>query len=93
VAGVLLLVGTFNLSEIVRAQSGTDLGLSSAVEFAEPTAPQLLGFFCYFVPRSRKQTAYRLTLAEAESELVAGFHTEYSSFKFAMFFMAELCQQ
>ena len=86
VVGVLLLAGTFNLSDIVRAQSGTTWGFLPRWNLLSPTLPQLLGFFCYFVAAVAETNRLPFDLAEAETELVAGFHTEYSSFKFAMFF-------
>jgi NADH-quinone oxidoreductase subunit H len=89
VVGVLLLAGTFNLSEIVRAQSGQTWGFLPRWNLLSPAFPQLLGFFCYFVAAIAETNRLPFDLAEAEGELVAGFHTEYSSFKFAMFFLAE----
>ena len=89
VVGVLLLAGTFNLKEIVQAQAGTTWGLLPRWNLLNPTLPQLLGFFCYFVAAIAETNRLPFDLAEAEGELVAGFHTEYSSFKFAMFFLAE----
>lgn len=89
VVGVLLLAGTFNLSEIIQAQSGFTWRFLPRWNLLSPTLPQLLGFFCYFMAAVAETNRLPFDLAEAESELVAGYHTEYSSFRFAMFFMAE----
>jgi NADH-quinone oxidoreductase subunit H len=89
VVGVLLLAGTFNLSEIVRAQDGFSWHFVPRWNLFSPTLPQILGFFCYFTAAVAETNRLPFDLAEAESELVAGYHTEYSSFRFAMFFMAE----
>lgn len=84
VIGVLLAAGTFNLREIVEAQSGSWFGVPRWF-----VIPQLVGFACFFMAAIAETNRTPFDLPEAESELVSGFHTEYSSFKFAMFFMAE----
>lgn len=85
VVGVVLLAGTFNLREIIQHQSGSVLNWYI---FSLPF-PQLVGFFCFFTAAVAETNRLPFDLAEAETELVAGFHTEYASFKFAMFFIAE----
>jgi NADH-quinone oxidoreductase subunit H len=89
IVGVLLLAGTFNLSELITRQSGHTWGFVPKWNLLSPTLPQVLGFFCYFVSAVAETNRAPFDLAEAESELVAGYHTEYSSFKFAMFYLAE----
>ena len=89
VVGILLLAGTFNLSELIMRQDGFSWGFLPKWNLLNPTLPQVLGFFCYFVAAVAETNRAPFDLAEAESELVAGYHTEYSSFKFAMFFMGE----
>src|SRR5260221_7396705 len=89
VVGVILMAGTFNLSEIVMAQQGFHLGFVPRWNLIAWPMPQVLGFFLFFTAAVAETNRAPFDLAEAESELVAGFHTEYSSFKFAMFFMAE----
>ncbi|HET8923166.1 MAG TPA: NADH-quinone oxidoreductase subunit NuoH [Candidatus Acidoferrum sp.] len=85
VVGVLLLAGSFNLKEIIAAQGKhSEWGL-----LGWNIWPQILGFFCFFVAAIAETNRAPFDLPEAESELVAGFHTEYASFKFAMFFIAE----
>ena len=88
VVGVILMAGTFNLSEIVTSQQGFHWGFLPRWNFVG-WPPQLLGFCLFFTAAVAETNRAPFDLAEAESELVAGFHTEYSSFKFAMFFMAE----
>jgi len=89
VVGVVLMAGTFNLSEIVTAQQSFYWGIIPRWNVIGAPLPQILGFLLFFTAAVAETNRAPFDLAEAESELVAGFHTEYSSFKFAMFFMAE----
>jgi NADH-quinone oxidoreductase subunit H len=85
VVGVLMTAGTFNLKKIIEAQAHhPEWGI-----LGWNIWPQILGFFCFFVAAIAETNRAPFDLPEAESELVAGFHTEYASFKFAMFFIAE----
>jgi NADH-quinone oxidoreductase subunit H len=88
VVGVLLMAGSFSLREIIESQSGWWHHIPRWNLIAGP-APQLLGFFCYFMAAVAETNRAPFDLAEAEQELVGGFHTEYSSMAFTMFFMAE----
>jgi NADH-quinone oxidoreductase subunit H len=93
VVGVLLMAGKFSLREIIDGQATAQglFGLGGIFQwniFAGPF-PQILGFLCFFVAAVAETNRVPFDLPEAESELVAGFHTEYASFKFAMFFIAE----
>ena len=89
VVGVILMAGTFNLSEIVTLQEGFHWGIVPRWNLIGAPMPQVLGFVLFFISAVAETNRSPFDLAEAESELVAGFHTEYASFKFAMFFMAE----
>ena len=89
VVGVILMAGTFNLSEIVTSQQGFHWGFLPRWNLIGSPMPQVLGFCVVYRLAIAETNRAPFDLAEAESELVAGFHTEYSSFKFAMFFMAE----
>jgi NADH-quinone oxidoreductase subunit H len=84
VVGVLLIAGDFSLRSIVDQQAGSGHGLLSWNVF-----PQVIGFVCFFIAAVAETNRVPFDLPEAESELVAGFHTEYASMKFAMFFIAE----
>ncbi len=92
VVGVLLMANSFSLTQIIEAQSGRTLwGLLPAWNIVSFHGgfPQIVGFLCFFIAAIAETNRVPFDLPEAESELVAGFHTEYSSFKFAMFFIAE----
>ena len=92
VVGVVLMANTFSLTQIIEAQSGrTFWGILPAwnVWSVHGGFPQIVGFLCFFIAAIAETNRVPFDLPEAESELVAGFHTEYSSFKFAMFFIAE----
>jgi NADH-quinone oxidoreductase subunit H len=78
VMGVVLLTGTFNLREIVLAQTNGWLIQS-----------QFVGFFVFLVAGIAESHRLPFDLPEAETELTAGFHTEYSGLKFALFFLGE----
>jgi NADH-quinone oxidoreductase subunit H len=92
VVGVLLMANSFNLTDIIQKQSGRTIwGVLPAwnVFSFHGGFPQVVGFLCFFISAIAETNRVPFDLPEAESELVAGFHTEYSSFKFAMFFIAE----
>jgi NADH-quinone oxidoreductase subunit H len=80
VVGVLLLAGTLSLTEIVRQQQG----ILDWFIWKQP-----LGFLLFLICGVAETNRAPFDLPEAENELVAGYHTEYSSIKFAMFYVAE----
>jgi len=81
IAAPLLLVNTLSLREIVQKQAGSILHWN--------VLPQIVSFFVFVIAGFAETNRVPFDLPEAENELVAGFHTEYSSMKFAAFFMAE----
>lgn len=78
IVGIVLLTGTFNLSDIVNAQKNVWFVI-----------PQFLGFIVFTMAGLAETHRIPFDLPEAESELVAGYHAEYSGMKFAMFFLGE----
>src|ERR1700730_4650602 len=84
--GVLILTGSFSLRDIVDAQSGTFWGFIPRWNIFQG---QIVAFFIYLMAAYAETNRVPFDLPEAETELVAGYHTEYSAMKFAMFFMAE----
>ncbi len=83
--GVLIHTGSFSLRAIVDAQGGHFWGFIPHWNII----PQCVGFFVYLMAAYAETNRIPFDLPEAETELVAGYHTEYSAMKFAMFFMAE----
>ena len=80
VIGVILMTGHLNLNEIILAQKDGWFFF---------TIPGFLAFFIFLIAIFAETNRLPFDLAEAESELVVGFHTEYGAFKFALFFIAE----
>ena len=78
VMGTVILAGSFSLGAIVTAQRGLWFVI-----------PQFLGFLLFLIAGIAETRRLPFDLVEAESELVAGFHTEYSGMKFGMFFVGE----
>lgn len=76
--GVVAMTGSFRLTDIVNAQAGM-----------WNVIPQFVGFIIFFIAALAETHRLPFDLPEAESELVAGFHAEYSGLKFGMFFVAE----
>jgi NADH-quinone oxidoreductase subunit H len=76
--GVVVLAGSFRISQIVEAQRGLWF-----------VVPQFLGFVLFLIAGVAETRRLPFDLAEAESELIAGFHSEYSGMKFGMFFVGE----
>lgn len=77
--GVLMLTGSLSLTQIVDYQARNGWNV----------VPQLLGFVIYFIAAMAEVNRLPFDLPEAETELIAGYYTEYSSIKMAFFFMAE----
>ncbi|MFL6110314.1 MAG: NADH-quinone oxidoreductase subunit NuoH [Catenulispora sp.] len=94
IVAVFMTAGSMSTSQIVKAQAGNG---PSSIDILgwHPTAPSwyavllLPSFIIYCIAAVGETNRAPFDLPEAESELVGGFHTEYSSFKFAMFFLAE----
>ncbi|HTH57492.1 MAG TPA: NADH-quinone oxidoreductase subunit NuoH [Cyclobacteriaceae bacterium] len=76
--GTVLLAGSFKLEDIVNAQRG--------VWFV---VPQFIGFITFFIAGIAETHRLPFDIPEAESELIAGFHSEYSGMKFGLFFVGE----
>jgi NADH-quinone oxidoreductase subunit H len=84
-AAPLLLANTLSFREMVNYQSGYWLGFIPKWN----VFPEFIGFAVFLIAGFAETNRVPFDLPEAENELVAGFHTEYSSMKFASFFMAE----
>ncbi|MEO6589687.1 MAG: NADH-quinone oxidoreductase subunit NuoH [Pyrinomonadaceae bacterium] len=81
VIGVVMLSGSLDLNGIIYAQIHSP--------FKWFIIPQFIGFIVFLIAAFAETNRVPFDLPEAETELVAGFHTEYSALKFALFFMAE----
>ena len=81
VIGVVMLSGSLDLGSIINAQINSP--------FRWFIIPQFIGFVVFLIAAFAETNRVPFDLPEAETELVAGFHTEYSALKFALFFMAE----
>ena len=79
--GVMMMAGSLNLNDIIIAQSHYSYGMF--------IVPQFLGFLVFVVAALAETNRTPFDLPEAESELVAGYFTEYSGFRFALFYAAE----
>src|SRR6266478_3256260 len=85
----LPLANTLSLREIVIAQQGFYFGFLPRWHIFQGPLPQIFSFVIFLIAGFAETNRVPFDLPEAETELVAGFHTEYSSMKFAAFFMAE----
>ena len=80
IIGVVLIAGSLSMNSIVEAQNIPFILL------------QPMGFIIYFLAACAEINRTPFDLLEAESEIVAGFHIEYSGMKFAMFYLVEYCE-
>jgi len=81
---VIMLTGTLNMQDIIKYQDG---GLFNWIIFANPFT--FIAFFIYFISGIAETNRTPFDIPEAESEIVGGFHTEYSGMRFAFFFLSE----
>jgi len=85
IAAPLLISNTLSLHDLVMKQQGSILNWN----ILHGPFPQIVSFIIFIIAAFAETNRVPFDLPEAENELVAGFHTEYSSMKFASFFMAE----
>jgi len=83
---VVMIVGSLNLSDIVSHQNHYTFGIAHWYVF---TPWGLAGFLIFFIASLAESNRCPFDLPEAESEIIAGYFTEYSGFKFALFFLGE----
>lgn len=76
--GVVMLAGSFRLTDIIEAQRGMWF-----------VVPQFIGFFTFLIAGIAETHRLPFDIPEAESEIIAGFHSEYSGMKFGLFFVGE----
>ena len=91
VVGVVLQAGTMSLQGIVHAQADYEISVFGLfqVEGIPFLIPQLVGFMIFLIAAQAELTQTPFDMPIAESELVSGYMTEYSGFRFLFFFMAE----
>jgi len=89
IAAPLLTTGTLSLRGISDSQAGYLLGFIPRWAIFQLPAPQIFSFILFMIAAFAETNRIPFDLPEAENELVAGFHVEYSSMTFASFFMAE----
>lgn len=85
----LLLLNTLSFAQIAQSQSGFAFGFLPRWSIFQGPFPQIFSFVIFLIAGFAETNRVPFDLPEAENELVAGFHTEYSSMKFASFFMSE----
>jgi len=79
--GVMIMSGSLNLTDIVKAQSDSIYGMYAI--------PQIVAFVVFTIAAVAETNRTPFDMPEAESELVAGYFTEYTGFRFALFFLGE----
>lgn len=79
--GVMIMAGSLNLTDIIKAQGESIFGMYAI--------PQIVAFVVFTIAAVAETNRTPFDLPEAESELVAGYFTEYSGFRFALFFLGE----
>jgi NADH-quinone oxidoreductase subunit H len=89
IAAPLLVLNTLSFRELVDGQAGYYLGFLPRWSIFLMPFPQIFSFILFMIAGFAETNRIPFDLPEAENELVAGFHTEYASMKFASFFMAE----
>jgi NADH-quinone oxidoreductase subunit H len=89
IAAPLLMLNSLSFRELVNGQGGFFLGFIPRWSVFQGPFPQIVSFLVFLVAAFAETNRVPFDLPEAENELVAGFHVEYGSMKFAAFFMAE----